>query len=186
MVLYLFRYLRHSASLSTPVSLWLTAWQISRSNLCIKRAQRYPLESMTKAVNRHSTVTRYRRLPPLSREILPGGWRRHRKISDIDAPLPVRGPGKGRTYEQNGKVSQGLFFAEAPIAGRWNTASFSQSRHLIFQRLVCCGGPCVPYLRMTHSLTVRNILQKTFVSHICFAKSFPCFSYERTLLTSAP
>ena len=92
----------------------------------------------------------------------------------------------GRTYERNGKVSQGLFFAEAPIAGRWNTAGFSQSRHLIFQRLVCCGGPCVPYLRMTHSLTVRNILQKTFVSHICFSKSFPCFSYEGTLLTSAP
>ena len=52
MALYLFRYLRHSALLSIPVSLWLTAWQISRSNLCIKRAQRYPLESMTKARSR--------------------------------------------------------------------------------------------------------------------------------------
>ena len=46
-------------------------------------------------------------------------------------------------------------------------------------RLICCGDPRVPYLHVTHSLTVRNILQKSFVSHICFAKDFPLFSIRR-------
>ena len=132
-------------------------------------------------INHHYDITVTNAPDGKARAPLPGSAMRR-----MIRAMPERATMSGRTYEWNGKVSQGLFFAEAPIAGRWNTAGFSQSRHLIFQRLVCCGGPCVPYLRMTHSLTVRNILQKTFVSHICFAKSFPCFSYEGTLLTSAP
>ena len=61
--------------------------------VCPLRAGRSVGEAAAAAGPARGLARRRRRPPQLTRKNLPGGSRRHRKISDIDAPLPVRGPG---------------------------------------------------------------------------------------------